>query len=169
MFRTVFAFLSLLALTIIVAAGSAGAGEYYSGGYYGDGYGYRGGYYGGGYGYRTGYYGGGSHSDCCYRKVVHYERVGGYDHHGYYDRPYRDSYYSGRPYYHDSYYSRPYYRDSYYGRPYYSGYTSSYYTSPSYYSGYGYYGSYDCAPRPLRTGYGGAVSSVKAGCPQTRW
>ncbi len=160
MFRTALACLSLLALTIIVAIAPARAGEYYSGdGYYGDRYstGYHSSYY---YGdrYHSGYRTSRSWSDCCYRKVVRYEKLGGYYHHDHYSDygypSYRSSYYYGHPYYRSSYY---------YGRPYNSG----YYGAPRYYTS-AYYGYNTCAPRRLWTA-NGWVWSAKAGCPQTRW
>ncbi len=96
-------------------------------------------------------------SNCCYRKVVRhersvrYERVDeerSYERHGYYDRSYRQSYYSDTP--------RRYRDDSYAPRHYgYSGYSG--------YSGYASYAN-SCDRRRIADGRGGWVWGVRADC-----
>ncbi|MGC1465145.1 MAG: hypothetical protein WA792_05380 [Pseudolabrys sp.] len=140
---------------LLAAAGtwsdSAKAGEY---GYYGDGY-HR--HYSGNVWYS---------SNCCYRRVVrhsaHYEHLYGdgyYPRHGYYDSPYRSSYY-GPSYRSGGYYGRPYYGDSYRPRGYAYGYGG--------HVGYGGYDSYDCSAYSHRVkvydGRGGWVWGGRAGC-----
>ena len=166
MSRIAFFALGLCSLVITGAfTRPAPAGDYYTNsGYDGDGY---------NRGYRSGYNGGNARysSDCCYRKVVRYERsvryvpATDYRREGYYDRPnYRDGYYS-RSSYSDNYYNRPSYRSSsYYGTPRYDrGYGAGYTTR-----NYGAYDSYnssdECARRTLADGHGSWVWSVKAGC-----
>jgi hypothetical protein len=138
----------LLALLAVITAGSARAGEY---GYYrGD---YDGGYDGRSY----------THSNCCYRRVVEYDRVNSED----YDRPYYRNYGYGYRY-GSRYGSRNGYRyGSYYGtsryydrRPYY-GYANTYY-------GYDYASSYadGCYGQRVRMddGRGGWVWGVPVNC-----
>ncbi len=86
---------------------SAKAGDYYDGGYR--------------HGYSSNVW---YSSSCCYRKVVRHERRVRYvrTDDGYYDRPYRRSYYS------DGYAPRRYVNSGYYGNDYYNnGYNDRYY------------------------------------------
>lgn len=90
-------------------------------------------------------------SSCCYRKVVRHERSvryvrvdeeRSYERHGYYDRPYRSSYYDT---------PRRYADDSYTPRRYYAGYAS-------------YADSCDRRKVRVADGRGGWVWGVRADC-----
>ncbi|HZP76174.1 MAG TPA: hypothetical protein VFB45_08550 [Pseudolabrys sp.] len=130
--------LSLVLFSCLLVLGIATSKPASAGEYYYDG------------GYRPSYDRSYSHSSCCYRRIVRYERV---------YNPYRSSYYGGyyRPRYssyYGGYYDRPRYYSSYYARPRY--YDEPRYYRPRYYESYipprrhyyddeGYVGSYAAA------------------------
>lgn len=152
-----YVFFALIGLLTVLPERPATAGDYYYNDYgYGAPVRYEGGYVDRPrYRYRS--------ADCCYRRVVRYERT-----YRDYDRPYYSSRYD-RPYYGDRYvttrtydsyerpYDRPYYRpyrpyrSAYYARPYHDRYVTT-----------RYYEGYDRPyVRPYRSYYGGAYYGTR--------